>query len=178
MSLSAYLELQLHMPQCALAGFVLPDTGSCRERVSNLSETRLGYGNVVASASGMGEQPAGHAKHSAGDLETLHVSDSCTCLRNVRCLDSVGPSACRPGMQYHIAVLMDGTMRVASALLDQPMQPSGSTAESSSGGASRQPEQAAASQAAAMAPAGASQTLQGLYLTSAHLLPLQHVTAL
>ena len=87
-------------------------------------------------------------------------------------------SACRPGMQYHIAVLMDGTMRVASALLDQPMEPSGSIAGSSSGGAFRQPEQAAASQAAAIEPEGASLTLPGVFLTSTHPLPMLHEMAL
>lgn len=43
-----------------------------------LPKTCLGYGNVGASASGMGEQPAEHAKHYATDLEMLHVSDLCT----------------------------------------------------------------------------------------------------
>ena len=178
MSLSAYLELQLHRPQFALAGFALLYKSSCQGKVSKSSETLLGYGNVVASTSSMGEQPAGHAKHSAGDLEMLQVSDFCTCLRYVRCPDGMVFSACRPGMQYHVDVLMEGTLRVASALLDQPMQSPDSTAESSRGGAARQPEQAAASQAPAIAPGGASQTLLVLSLTSAHLFFLLHVMAL
>ena len=74
-------------------------------------------------------------------------------------------SACRPDLQYHIGVLMEGTLRVASALLDQPMQPPGSTAEGSRGGpqalpeSSRQPEHAVTSQADAVALGGASQAL-------------------
>ena len=106
-----------------------------------------------------------------GQISTL-VSNMC------KCLDSMEFSACRPGMQYHIGVLMEGTLRVASALLDQPMQSSDSTAESSRGGAARQPEQAAASQAPAIAPGGASQTLLVFSLTKAHLLFLLHVMAL
>ena len=60
-------------------------------------------------------------------------------------------------MQHHIGVLMDGTLRVASDLLNQPMQPPGSTSEGSCGEASRQQEHAAASDAIALE--GTSQTL-------------------